>query len=591
MAYKFQLGAAKLGGKVTAAGLDAGDADIDNVADIAVDSISADGNDIKMVVTDNRGAAFQISSSAAGPILFIDTSTGTERAFAPKGVAVDTDGDVLVRSNSGRMELHASGTVGALMEIGSAQIDVNKVIRMSGSQAVEFADNNHKLVKNGATMELFAAGAKRLTAKNGGVDVEGELHADTVDIANPSSLAGVGLARNGAALDLDLSELGAATPVASDSIAFIDANDSNSTKKGTIANLATAMANGANLGIGHNGSGQFSLRLDELNAGAIQTGDTLVFSDANDSGVNKKETIDDIATFFAGDGLQAASGEMSLDLKANSGLIISSAELAVDLDSDALQFASGKIDLKDSIAGARTFESNLTVNGTASIGGDLIVQGTTVTLDVATVGITGSFSFEGATADGNETTLGVIDPTAARTINLPNQSGTIPVLAAVSATQITATPEELNLLDSGAGSSVALASGDGLIMFDADDNNDAKKVLMSDISTFVGSTGRLKPGASTIVNSDVTISNEVTLVDTGAARSLTMPNITDADLGKVYIIKDVKGTGAATNNITVNDSAAGHLIDGETSLTLESDKVAISLIACKDGSTFFYSIY
>ena len=55
--------------------------------------------------------------------------------------------------------------------------------------------------------------------------------------------------------------------------------------------------------------------------------------------------------------------------------------------------------------------------------------------------------FEGATADENETTLTIIDPTADRTINLPNQSGTLPVLAAVSTTQITSTPEELNILD------------------------------------------------------------------------------------------------------------------------------------------------
>jgi len=41
----------------------------------------------------------------------------------------------------------------------------------------------------------------------------------------------------------------------------------------------------------------------------------------------------------------------------------------------------------------------------------------------------------------------VVDPTADRTITLPNISGTIPVLAAVSTTQISSTPEELNILD------------------------------------------------------------------------------------------------------------------------------------------------
>ena len=55
--------------------------------------------------------------------------------------------------------------------------------------------------------------------------------------------------------------------------------------------------------------------------------------------------------------------------------------------------------------------------------------------------------FEGATADAYETTFTITDPTADRTITIPNVSGTLPVLAAASNTQITSTPEELNLLD------------------------------------------------------------------------------------------------------------------------------------------------
>ena len=67
--------------------------------------------------------------------------------------------------------------------------------------------------------------------------------------------------------------------------------------------------------------------------------------------------------------------------------------------------------------------------------------------EFSTVTVNTSVIFEGSTDDSNETTLVAIDPTADRTINLPNVSGTIPVLAAASTTQITATPEELNLLD------------------------------------------------------------------------------------------------------------------------------------------------
>ena len=61
--------------------------------------------------------------------------------------------------------------------------------------------------------------------------------------------------------------------------------------------------------------------------------------------------------------------------------------------------------------------------------------------------VLGSITFEGSTADAFETTFNVVDPTADRTITLPNISGTLPVLAVASTTQITATPEELNHSD------------------------------------------------------------------------------------------------------------------------------------------------
>jgi cytoskeletal protein CcmA (bactofilin family) len=77
----------------------------------------------------------------------------------------------------------------------------------------------------------------------------------------------------------------------------------------------------------------------------------------------------------------------------------------------------------------------------------LTVAGTTTTVDTVTMNAQNAVIFEGATADAHETTLTIVDPTDDRTINLPNVSGTIPVLAAVSATQITSTPEELNVLD------------------------------------------------------------------------------------------------------------------------------------------------
>ena|GEM_PF-939075 len=55
-----------------------------------------------------------------------------------------------------------------------------------------------------------------------------------------------------------------------------------------------------------------------------------------------------------------------------------------------------------------------------------IVSGGTV-LGNLEIGSTGTLTFEGSTADGFETTLAVTNPTADRTITLPNQSGTVVV--------------------------------------------------------------------------------------------------------------------------------------------------------------------
>ena len=51
------------------------------------------------------------------------------------------------------------------------------------------------------------------------------------------------------------------------------------------------------------------------------------------------------------------------------------------------------------------------------------------------------------TADDFETTLTIVDPTADRTVYMPNATGYLPLLAVASTTTITATPAELNLLD------------------------------------------------------------------------------------------------------------------------------------------------
>ena len=81
---------------------------------------------------------------------------------------------------------------------------------------------------------------------------------------------------------------------------------------------------------------------------------------------------------------------------------------------------------------------SLDVTGTARITGDLTVQGTTTTIESAAVNT--SLVFEGATADAYETTLTLVDPTADRTITLPDTTGTVALTADLASYATLASP-------------------------------------------------------------------------------------------------------------------------------------------------------
>lgn len=122
--------------------------------------------------------------------------------------------------------------------------------------------------------------------------------------------AGVGLTKSADTIDLDLDTLSAAAvDVSADEIAIVDATD-GSTKKESIADLATGMA-GAGIVAS---SGALALDINELGAVAVDVANDLVaIEDATDSST-KKESIADIITAVAGVGLAASSGVLAVDL-------------------------------------------------------------------------------------------------------------------------------------------------------------------------------------------------------------------------------------------------------------------------------------
>jgi hypothetical protein len=113
--------------------------------------------------------------------------------------------------------------------------------------------------------------------------------------------------------------------------------------------------------------------------------------------------------------------------------------------------------------------SEVTIADNLTVTGDLTVSGATFTVDSTTIHITSSFTFEGALPNAHETVLGVVEPTADATLNLPALSaGTyyVPVLAAASTAAIAATPAEIDAAcDASGRTAAAIAVADDHFLF------------------------------------------------------------------------------------------------------------------------------
>ena len=134
-----------------------------------------------------------------------------------------------------------------------------------------------------------------------------------------------------------------------------------------------------------------------------------------------------LAEFTSSDFIGVAAGGIGTTSLTSNSILLGNGTDAIQ--SSSLQISGSTLSASDSstitIDDGLNISGALSVTGNATITGNLTVNGTTTTVNSTTIEITNSFTFEGSTANEYETVLGVIDPTADRTINLPNVSGTI----------------------------------------------------------------------------------------------------------------------------------------------------------------------
>ena len=139
---------------------------------------------------------------------------------------------------------------------------------------------------------------------------------------------------------------------------------------------------------------------------------------------------------------------------------------------------------------------------TADLTGDVTGNADTATT-LATARNIGGVSFDGSaninlpgvnTAGSQDTSGNAATATAlatARTIAGQSFDGSANIsIAPTDLTSVTSNATEINILDAGtSGSSVTLADGDSLIIGDASASNETKKVLMSDVQTYISASG------------------------------------------------------------------------------------------------------
>ena len=612
MAYKFQLGAARLSGSVIQTD---GDGDLRATT---VDSLNASNGGIA-----DAGAIAGATTIAASGLASLDGGINVNDDFT-----VDANGGVVaVGVNAGGAITGATTIAGSgLASLGSLAVDDTSTIG---------CDSDTDIITLDAQEVSFANDVDVIVGKAGGLNLaDGAVTSTAAELNLLDAIArGSIIVGNSSGASALLGKGAASTFLQSDGtdVAYVAMSGDATLSAGalTIADNAVSLAKMAGITRGSIISGDASgdpqylakgaastfLQSDgtdvayvalsgdaTLSAGALTIADNAVTL-AKMAGLTRGSIIIGDAsgdpsalakgaahTFLQSDGTDTAYVAMSGDATLSAGAItLAAAQTNVATITNAGLILSGNAGNKIDMTNAAAFKivrggsDKLLVNDTGvTIDGNLTVNGVTTTVNSTTINISKSFTFEGDVAGDSKTT--VLDsglPTANTTVKLPTlAAGTyhLPVLVdAPTAASSLVTAAEFAVLDGDdSATSVTIADSDQMILNDA---GTMIQIAMSDVKTYAGGAAQVLEVAIVADGANL-VSDKLQYVadrdGSGQNVGLTLPASAAGLVGKSIYIK--AGNLENSAKITVATAAGDQKIDGVNSIILESPFASVRLV-------------
>jgi len=266
--------------------------------------------------------------------------------------------------------------------------------------------------------------------------------------------------------------------------------------------------------------------------------------------------------------------------------LATSAETQAGSDTDRAVTPAGlQSKLSDSISttSSTTIASSTAVKSAYDLANAALPKSGGIITGNLEIGTTGSLSFEGATGDGFETTIAVTDPTADRTITLPDTTGTI-VTTGDTGTVTSTMIADGTIMNSDINSAAAIAHSKlasltaGNILLGNASNVPTSTAVTGDIT--ISNAGVTAISANVIVNADINSSAAIagTKVspDFGSQNVITTGTVTGASLSPTSSTVPSNGVYLpAANSVAISTGGSGRLFINSSGSVLVGTSSAI----------------